>query len=107
MADDPRHMPSPAPTPDARAAEARGSDRLPTRLVIGGERVDAVAGTTLPVINPATEEILAHVALAGAADIDRAVRNAREAFESAGWQGTSARQRGRMLLRLADAVVRG
>jgi acyl-CoA reductase-like NAD-dependent aldehyde dehydrogenase len=37
-------------------------------------------------------------------DVDRAVRSAREAYDSRAWQGTSARQRGRMLLRMADLV---
>ena len=47
----------------APSADPRGSDRLPTRLVIGGEQANAAAGPTLPVINPATEGVLAQVAL--------------------------------------------
>jgi len=104
MADDQVSAPVSGSAAGAPAAEPRVSDRLPTRLVIGGEQVEAAAGSTLPVINPATEEVLAHVALAGSVDIDRAVRSAREAFESTAWQGTSARERGRMLLRMADRV---
>ena len=80
------------------------AERFPSQLVIGGERVDAAGGGTLSVVNPATEEELAPVASATAADVDRAVRSAREAFESSAWRGTSARQRGAMLWRLGDLI---
>ena len=80
------------------------AERFPSQLIIGGERVDAAGGGTLAVINPATEEELAPVASATAADVDRAVRSAREAFESSAWRGTSARQRGAMLWRLGDLI---
>ncbi len=80
------------------------TERFPTQLIIGGERVDAAAGGVLRVINPATEEELPPVAAARAEDVDRAVRSARETFESAAWRGTSARQRGAMLWRLGDLI---
>jgi acyl-CoA reductase-like NAD-dependent aldehyde dehydrogenase len=104
MADDQVRTPTADAPPGASAAEPGGSDHLPRRLVIGGEQVDAAAGATFPVSNPATEEVLAHVALAMPDDIDRAVRNARTAYDSTAWQGTSARQRGRMLLEMADRI---
>jgi acyl-CoA reductase-like NAD-dependent aldehyde dehydrogenase len=78
------------------------SERFPTRLVIGGEAVDAASGKTFPVVNPATEEELAAVAEGEAADIDRAVASARAAFESDAWRATSARRRGEMLYRLGE-----
>ena len=71
---------------------------FPVKLVIGGERVDAAAGRTFDVENPATEETIAQVAEGDAADIDRAVRSARATFESAAWRGMSARQRGAVAL---------
>ena len=80
------------------------AERFPTQLVIGGERLEATGGGTLGVVNPATEEELAPVASATAADVDRAVRSAREAFASPAWRGTSARQRGAMLWRLGDLI---
>jgi acyl-CoA reductase-like NAD-dependent aldehyde dehydrogenase len=82
------------------------TDSFPTRLVIGGERVPAGSGATLAVENPATEEVLAEVAEGGVEDIDRAVRSARDTFESDGWRGTSARRRGEMLYRLAELCQR-
>jgi aldehyde dehydrogenase (NAD+)/betaine-aldehyde dehydrogenase len=73
-----------------------------TRLFIGGEFVDALDGRTLPTLNPHDGSRLADVAEAGPADIDRAVAAARAAFPA--WRDTPAAERGRLLLRLADAI---
>ncbi|HEY9479435.1 MAG TPA: aldehyde dehydrogenase family protein, partial [Gemmatimonadaceae bacterium] len=81
-------------------------DRFPTRLVIGGERVDAKSGESFEVVNPATEEVLTSVAEAGTDDVDAAVRSALETFESDAWRGTSARKRGEMLHRLGELCLR-
>ncbi|HEX4575267.1 MAG TPA: aldehyde dehydrogenase family protein [Gemmatimonadales bacterium] len=56
------------------------------------------------VTNPATEEPLAEVAEAGEAEIDAAVRAARACLESKAWRELAARQRGRLLGRLADLL---
>jgi aldehyde dehydrogenase (NAD+) len=56
------------------------------------------------VINPATEEPLAEVAEAGEAEVDAAVRAARTCLEAAAWRELPARQRGRLLARLADLL---
>src|ERR671913_2190397 len=74
----------------------------PTRLFIGGEFVDAADGGTFPVTSPHDGGRLAEVAEAREADVDRAVAAARSAFPS--WSATPAAERGRLLLRLADAV---
>jgi aldehyde dehydrogenase (NAD+) len=73
-----------------------------TKLFIGGEFVDAVDGSTFEVWNPHDGTKLADVAEAKAADVDRAVAAARAAFGD--WSRRSAADRGRLLLRLADAV---
>jgi aldehyde dehydrogenase (NAD+) len=73
-----------------------------TQLFIGGRFVDGVDGSTIDVIDPHDGSVLAKVALAGAADVDRAVAAAAGAYES--WKGTPAAERGRLLLRLADLV---
>ena len=75
---------------------------MQTRLFIGGEFVDAADGRTLPTLNPHDGSKLADVAEAGPADIDRAVAAARAAFPA--WRDTAAAERGRLLLRLADAI---
>ena len=75
---------------------------MQTRLFIGGEFVDALAGGTVDVRNPHDGSLLAEVAEARAADVDRAVEAAQAAFPA--WAATPAAQRGRLLGRLADAI---
>jgi aldehyde dehydrogenase (NAD+) len=73
-----------------------------TRLFIGGEFVDGVQGATFPVSSPHDGTELAEVAEARPEDVDRAVAAARSAFPA--WSATPGAERGRLLLRLADAV---
>jgi aldehyde dehydrogenase (NAD+) len=82
------------------------TESLPTRLFINGEQLDAESGRTHDVINPATEEVIATVAAAGEADVDRAVRSARETFESEKWRKMSARQRGEAVWRLGELILK-
>ena len=72
------------------------------RMLLAGERVDSASGETFPVENPANRGIFAHVPRAGAEDVDRAVKAATRAFES--WRDVAPRERGRMLLRIAESV---
>jgi betaine-aldehyde dehydrogenase/aminobutyraldehyde dehydrogenase len=72
------------------------------RMYIGGQEVDALEGETQEIINPATEEIIAEVPRANAADVDRAVEAAERAFES--WSQLAPNQRALPLLRLADRL---
>ncbi|MBX5479142.1 MAG: aldehyde dehydrogenase family protein, partial [Pyrinomonas methylaliphatogenes] len=73
------------------------------QLFIGGQWVDAESGKTFNSINPATGEVLAEVAEADKADIDKAVEAARRAFEGR-WSKVSARDRGRLLYKLAQLI---
>lgn len=73
---------------------------MQTRLYIGGQFVDGLAGGTIEVINPADGTVLAAVAEARAEDIDQAVAAARQAFPA--WSARSAADRGRLLLALAE-----
>ena len=75
-----------------------------TKILIGGEWRDAVSGKTFQTINPATEEVIAEVAEGDKADIDLAVKAARQAFESGPWATMDARDRGRLIHRLADLI---
>jgi aldehyde dehydrogenase (NAD+) len=75
-----------------------------TQCFIGGQWVPAQSGKTFPTINPATEEVLASVAEGDAADVDLAVQAARKAFESGDWPKMDARDRGRLIARLADLI---
>src|SRR5438270_716538 len=74
------------------------------RMYINGERVESANGRWFPVYDPSTEEIVAEVPDAGEADVDRAAKAAREAFEHGAWPETTAQQRGRLLFKLADRI---
>jgi acyl-CoA reductase-like NAD-dependent aldehyde dehydrogenase len=73
-------------------------------LFINGELVEPESGETRELTEPATGEPLARAALAGEADIDRAVGAARGALEGA-WGKTTPNERSRLLHALADAIV--
>ncbi|HEX8179102.1 MAG TPA: aldehyde dehydrogenase family protein [Pyrinomonadaceae bacterium] len=73
------------------------------QLFIGGAWVDAESGQTFTTPNPATGAPLAEVAAADKADVDKAVAAARKAYEGK-WAKTSARERGRLLNKLAQLV---
>jgi aldehyde dehydrogenase (NAD+) len=73
-----------------------------TKLFIGGEFVDAADGGVIETLNPHDNSRLAEVAEARAADIDRAVAAASAAFPA--WRNMAAADRGKLLLRLADAI---
>jgi len=74
------------------------------RLFINNEWRDGEGSKTLDVVNPATEEIVAEVASADRADVDAAVRAARAALNGP-WSKMSARDRGRLLWRVGDALM--
>jgi aldehyde dehydrogenase (NAD+) len=75
-----------------------------TRLLIGNEWIPSESGKTFITFNPATGEELAQISEADVADVDKAVKVARNAFERGPWRKTSASERGRLLHRLADLV---
>ena len=72
-------------------------------MYINGEFVESSGGAWLPVYDPSTEEIIAEVPEGNAADVDRAAKAARAAFENR-WLQTTAQERGRLLFRLADHI---
>jgi aldehyde dehydrogenase (NAD+) len=69
-------------------------------LFVGGEWVEPASGEHFTTISPRDEEPLADVAQAGAEDVDRAVRAARDAFEN-GWGQASPAERAKYLFRIA------
>ena len=72
------------------------------QLFIDGEFVDALSGETLATLNPHDNSVIAQVAMAGHADVDRAVVAALKAFPA--WSRMQAADRGRILLKLADLI---
>ncbi|CAM3657405.1 aldehyde dehydrogenase family protein [Polaromonas hydrogenivorans] len=78
--------------------------RTPVRhqLFINGQFVDAESGETLATLNPHDNSVITQVAMAGRADVDKAVAAAHKAFPS--WSRMAAMDRGRILLKLADLI---
>src|ERR1700758_2675379 len=75
-----------------------------TECFIGGKWVPAASGKTFETINPANEEVIAQVAEGDAEDVDAAVTAARDALENGPWSKMDARDRGRLLYKLADLM---
>jgi aldehyde dehydrogenase (NAD+) len=75
-----------------------------TKLLINNQWVDSSDGKTFETYNPATGEVIAKVSAATATDVDRAVKAARKALETAPWKTMDAVDRGRLLFRLADLI---
>jgi aldehyde dehydrogenase (NAD+) len=73
-------------------------------MFIGGKWVDSVSGKTFPTVNPATGETICQVAEGDKADVDKAVKAARKAFEDGPWARMNASERGRLLNKLADLI---
>jgi aldehyde dehydrogenase (NAD+) len=88
-------LPTPAETDIAPAA---------TNLLINNRWVPSESGKTFATINPSTGEEICQVAEADAADVDKAVKAARAAFEQGPWKKMRASERGRLLHRLADLI---
>ncbi len=69
---------------------------------INGQWEESHSGKTFAVLDPSTEDVIAHVPDCDVADVDRAVAAARAAFET--WSQTTAQERGRLLLKTSDAI---
>lgn len=84
--------------------QAAAGLRTPIRhqLFIDGQFIDAESGETLATLNPHDNSVIAEVAMAGKADIDKAVAAATKAFPA--WSRMAAADRGRILLKLADLI---
>jgi acyl-CoA reductase-like NAD-dependent aldehyde dehydrogenase len=73
------------------------------QLLIDGKRRPAASGKYFSTLNPATEEVIAMVAEADAADADLAVQSSRKAFETV-WSQMRAADRGRILLNFVEVL---
>jgi succinate-semialdehyde dehydrogenase / glutarate-semialdehyde dehydrogenase len=79
------------------------SDLLRRQAYVDGRWVDADSGATFPVVNPATGETIADVPRMGAAETRRAIKAAQRALPA--WKATPAKERARVLRRLADLMM--
>ena len=73
-------------------------------LIIDGQRVNASDGGTFDVYDPSSGDVLATVAKATKADVKRAVQAARATLESKTWGGLAPAERGRIMIRIAQAI---
>src|SRR6516162_3724725 len=89
-----------APAPESRSIV---SLKESYGLFINGEFAPSADGRAFKTISPATEEVLAEVAEAGPADVDRAVTAARAAYERT-WSVLPPRERGKYLFRIARII---
>ncbi len=80
------------------------SEAFRNKLWIGNEWHDAASGETFADLNPATGEVLADVAAADEADVDRAVDAARSALASKEWGRINPHRRAEILWKLADLI---
>ena len=74
-------------------------------MMVDGKTMEAASGQTFETYNPSTNEVLATVARGGTADVDAAVLAARGALNNA-WKKTSAIKRTRLLMKLADLMMK-
>ena len=75
------------------------------RLFIGGEWVEPQDGRLIDVINPLTEEPIGRAALGGASDLDRAVRAARQAFDSGPWASSTVQARAAIMTKAGELIA--
>lgn len=88
-----------APAPESRSIV----DIAPSYgLFIDGEFVEAADGKVFKTVSPSSEEVLSEIAQAGEADVDRAVKAARKAFEK--WSALPGSERAKYLFRIARIV---
>ena len=73
------------------------------KMFIGGEWTDASDGNKREIVSPAHGEVIAEVPEGTAADVDRAVKAAKKAYEET-WSDATPGERSRALLKMADLV---
>lgn len=77
---------------------------MQTELFINGAWVAPTEGNTLPVIDPATEEVFHHIPAATAPDADAAVAAARAAFDQGPWPRMTGKERAVYLRAMAQGI---
>ena len=89
-----------APAPESRAVVDIASSY---GLFINGEFTAPVDGGSFKTVNPATEEVLSEIGIAGQADVDAAVSAARRAHSQV-WGPMAGRDRAKYLFRIARLI---
>jgi phenylacetaldehyde dehydrogenase len=78
----------------------------PKNNLINGQWVEAASGKTFNVLNPADASVLTRVPDSQSEDIDRAVLAARRAFDAGPWRKLTPSERGKLLWRIGDLILR-
>lgn len=78
----------------------------PSTMLIGDQWSSGEQGQTMALVNPATGAHLVDVPRGTAADVDRAVQQARQTFDHSSWSSMRPRERQNLLLKLADLLER-
>ncbi|KAM8973914.1 mitochondrial 10-formyltetrahydrofolate dehydrogenase isoform 2-T2 [Pelodytes ibericus] len=78
--------------------------QMPYQCFINGQFLDAEDGKTYDTINPTDGSAICKVSYCSVADVDKAVAAAKDAFENGEWGKMNARDRGRILYRVADLM---
>ncbi len=73
------------------------------QMFVGGEWIDSTAEERLPVVNPATGDVIAEIPRGSEEDVHRAVKAAQKAFDEV-WFDTTPGERQAMMLKLAAAI---
>jgi len=76
------------------------------KLYIGGKWVDPISGGSIEIVSPNSEEVIACVAEASQADMDRAVAAARTAFDEGPWSNFSPAERGAFVRKMGEELKR-
>jgi aldehyde dehydrogenase (NAD+) len=88
-----------------QASAASATDVERHYFLIGGERAEAQDGRRIDVLCPSDGKVFATIPRGVEADVDRAVRSARDAFESGVWSKMAPADRGRILVRLSGLIA--
>jgi aldehyde dehydrogenase (NAD+) len=86
------------------SVHAPTTSKFQNRILINNEWIESQSGKTFATINPCTGEEICRVSEADAADVDKAVKAARRAFDGGPWRKMNPRERGRLINKLADLI---
>jgi phenylacetaldehyde dehydrogenase len=78
----------------------------PKQMLINGHWEHAASGKTFPVTNPATGEVIAYASEGDKADVDKAVKAARQALENKAWANMTPSDRGKLVWRIGDLILK-
>lgn len=77
---------------------------FPNQIFVNNQFVNSISGRTLKTINPNDETVICDYQCSGPEDVDQAVKAAKVAFEEGEWGRMNARDRGKLMFRLADLM---